>query len=124
MSCPCDQIEFPPRLYIPAGLTRLPRQIATFPEFRAALLRDIGTHPALAGWRGRQEDDFGVMLLEMWAYVCDVTSFYDEVIAHENYLRTARQRSSLRKLVQLLGYLPRPAVAASADLAAFASTRS
>ncbi len=31
------------------------------------------------------------MLLEMWAYVCDVLSFYDETIAHESYLRTARR---------------------------------
>lgn len=123
MSCPCDQIEYPPRLYIPAGLTRLSRQIATFPEFRAALLREIGLRPALRDWRGRQTDDFGVMLLEMWAYVCDVTSFYDDVLAHENYIRTARQRTSVRKLVALLGYVPRPAVAASVDLAVFAEGR-
>jgi hypothetical protein len=123
MSCPCDITEFPPQLYIPAGLSRLPRQIAMFPEFRAALLHDIGSYSALRDWRGRQTDDFGVMLLEMWAYVCDVTAFYDEVIAHENYLRTARQRSSLRKLIGLLGYVPRPAVAASVELAAFADGR-
>ena len=123
MSCPCDHPEFPPRLYIPAGLSRLPRQVATFPEFRAALLHDLGGPSALADWRGRQPDDFGVMLLEMWAYVCDVTAFYDEVIAHEAYLRTARQRSSLRRLVQLLGYRPRPAVGASVELAALADGR-
>ncbi len=121
MSCPCDTTEFPPRLYIPAGLTRLPRQPAAFPEFRAALLQEIGRHPALSAWRGRQGDDFGVMLLEMWAYVADVTSFYDEVLAHETYLRTARQRASLRRLVGLLGYLPRPAVGASVELAALAA---
>lgn len=57
------------------------------------------------------------MLLEMWAYVTDVLAFYDEVIAHESYLRTARLRPSLRRLVQLLGYIPRPAVAAVARLA-------
>lgn len=123
MSCPCDQFEFPPRLFIPAGLSTVPRQLATFPEFRAALLRGIGEHPALHDWRGRQADDFGVMLLEMWAYVCDVTSFYDSVLAQENYLRTARQRGSVRKLIGLLGYVPRPAVAATVDLAAFADGR-
>jgi hypothetical protein len=123
MSCPCDQIEYPPRQFIPAGLTRIPRQIATFPEFRAALLREIGQHSALRDWRGRQSDDFGVMLLEMWAYVSDVTSFYDEVLAHEQYVRTARQRSNLRKVIGLLGYIPRPAVGASVDLAALADGR-
>lgn len=123
MSCPCDQFIFPPSLYIPAGLSRLPRQIATFPEFRSALLRGLGTHPALAQWRGRQPDDFGIMLLEMWAYVCDVVSFYDEVLADECYLRTAARRESLRKLVELLGYLARPAVSASVELAALADGR-
>ena len=123
MSCPCDTIDFPPAQYIAAGLTRLPRQVAYFPQFRAALLHDLGVHPALAAWRGRQPDDFGIMLLEMWAYVCDVVSFYDETFAHECYIGTARQRSSLRKLVGLLGYLPCPAVGAMVDLAVFAGGR-
>src|SRR5262249_20192425 len=65
-------------------------------------------------------DDFGVMLLEMWSYVCDCTAFYDEVIADECYLRTARLRASVRKLVAPLGYVPRPAVGATADLAILA----
>ena len=63
------------------------------------------------------------MLLEMWAYVCDLTSFYDDVLAHESYVRTARRRESLRKLIAPLGYIPRPAVAALAELAAFADGR-
>jgi hypothetical protein len=123
MSCPCDIFNFPPRLFIPAGLTRLDRQIASFPEFRRALLHDVGATPALKDWRGRQPDDFGVMLLEMWAYVCDVTTFYDEIYADEAYVRTAVRVESLRKLIGLLGYRPRPAVGATADLAAFAEGR-
>ena len=35
----------------------------------------------LAAWRAREEGDLGVMLLEMWAYICDDLSFYDELIA-------------------------------------------
>ena len=57
------------------------------------------------------------MLIEMWAYVCDVLAFYDETIAHESYLRTARRDPSVRMLVGLLGYRPRPAVAAQVRLA-------
>jgi hypothetical protein len=123
MNCPCDELVFPRPPAIAAGLDRLPRQWATFPEWRAALLRALGGRPALAGWRARERDDFGLMLLEMWAYVCDAISFYDEVIAHECYPRTARRRPSLRKLVGLLGYLPRPAVAAAARLAVLADGR-
>ena len=123
MNCPCDQFEFPPRLFIPAGLPHLPRQIASFPEFRRALLHDVSATPSLQTWRGRQDDDFGIMLLEMWAYVCDVTAFYDSVYADECYVRTAVRRDSIRELVALLGYRPRPAVGASVDLAAFADGR-
>jgi len=122
-NCPCDEIVFPPPLIIPAGLESLPRQIATFHEFRTAMLSSIGEQPALADWRARSSDDLGIMLLEMWAYVCDSISFYDEVIANESYLRTARLRPSLRKLVGLLGYIPRPASAATVDLAVFADGR-
>src|SRR5262245_38554875 len=123
MNCPCDEISFPPPLVIHAGLSHLPRQLATFPEFRTALLSAIGTQPMLKGWRARSSDDFGIMLLEMWSYVCDCLAFYDEAIANETYVRTAQLRPSLRKLVALLGYLPRPAVAARVELAILAEGR-
>ncbi len=123
MSCPCDKLIHPPGLFIPAGLDIIPRQIASFPEFRRAMLAGIRGQDALANWRARGEDDLGIMLLEMWAYVCDALAFYDEVIAHEAYLRTARLRPSLRRLVDLLGYVPGPAVASSVKLALFAEGR-
>lgn len=122
-NCPCDRYIHPPELNIPAGLDTIPRQIATFPEFRKAMLTALRSKVPLAHWRARGKDDLGIMLLEMWAYVCDVLAFYDEVIAHETYLRTARRRPSLRKLIELLGYLPRPAVAAYVKPALFAEGR-
>jgi uncharacterized phage protein gp47/JayE len=121
--CDCDEFIHPQPLHITAGLQTLPRQIATFGEFRRAMLVDIRAHPALIDWRARTDDDLGIMLLEMWAYVCDVLAFYDEIIAHEIYLRTARLQPSLRKLVSLIGYVPRPAIAATANLALFAEGR-
>jgi hypothetical protein len=120
MTCPCDVRVFPPPLSIAAGLAELPRQLAGFPEFREAMLALIPSQPALREWRARGRDDFGVMLLEMWAYVCDVTAFYDKVIADEAYLRTAKRRPSLRRLTGLLGYVPRPAVGSKVQLALLA----
>ena len=122
-NCRCETFEHPAQQFIAAGLSSLPRQIASFPEFRRAMLAAIPGHPALASWRGRDENDLGIMLLEMWAYVADIQSFYDEVIANEVYLRTASRRPSLRKLVDLLGYIPKPAVAAHVDLAVLAEGR-
>lgn len=122
-NCPCDAWVHPEALQIHAGLDWLPRQIARFPQFRRAMLAELQQHPSLAGWRARGDDDLGVMLIEMWAYACDVLAFYDEVIANECYVRTAQLRPSLRRLVDLLGYVPRPAVAASVLLAAITEGR-
>ena len=119
-NCPCDTWVFPVPPIIPAGLTSLPRQIGTFGDFRQAMLRKIPDYPALADWRARNEEDLGVMLLEMWAYVCDNLSFYDKLTADESYLPTASLPSSLRKIVALLGYIPRPATASQAVVAAWA----
>lgn len=118
--CPCDELKHPAKPDIPAGQSALPRQLAGFPEYRLAMLRDIPTYAPLAQWRAREGDDLGIMLLEMWAYALDILGFYDERIANENYLRTAVLRPSLRKLVGLIGYQARPALAASVVLAAIA----
>lgn len=118
--CPCDDRLFPPAPDIPAGLDRLPRQIAAFPEFRLALLAGISAQPVLDAWRAREGDDFGVMMLEWWAYVLDVLAFYDSEIANELYLRTAVRDASLRRLTGSIGYAPKPPLAASATLALFA----
>jgi len=135
--CLCDQFDHPRPLTIGAGLDGLPRQIATFPEFRRAMLLLLKsqeveiinkenvkvTFKPLSGWRARDKDDLGIMLLEMWAYICDSLSFYDEVLANEFYLRTSQLRPDLRRLVALLGFLPRPAVGSSVSLAAIADGR-
>ncbi|MGB3344292.1 MAG: hypothetical protein WBA61_10285 [Aequorivita sp.] len=135
--CLCDGFIHPQPLNIDAGLDKLPRQIATFQEFRRALLKDIKTEQVelidadnnlvkiipLANWRATGKDDFGIMLLEMWAYICDSLSFYDEVLANETYLRTNSLRPNLRRLLALLGYLPRPAVGSVVELAAVADGR-
>ncbi len=135
--CLCDQFIHPVPLNIGAGLNKLPRQVATFHEFKRALLKDIKSAEVelidsnnlpvkifpLADWRAREKDDFGIMLLEMWAYICDSLSFYDEVLANEAYLRTSFLRPNLRKLIALLGYLPRPAVGSIVELAAMADGR-
>ncbi|MCM1983273.1 hypothetical protein, partial [Lyngbya confervoides] len=119
--CPCDTLIHPGKPMIPAGLTDLPRQLATFADFRQVMLREIPTQAALSQWRSREGEDLGLMLLEMWAYVLDLLSFYDRQIAHETYLRTAVRSASLYQLVQMIGYQPRPALAAAVVLGAIAT---
>lgn len=116
--CPCDGRAEPVLTPIPPGLTRLPRQIGLFGDFRADLLAGIRAHPALRDWRARDAEDFGLMLLEFWAYVSDVTAFYTSEHAQDLYLGTARGDLALRRLVALIDHVPRPAVGTEAILAA------
>lgn len=118
MSCPCDTHPCRTPLAVAAGLALLPRAPAAFPAWREALLAAVGRETALDGWRAREAGDLGLMLVEMAAYVLDVTSFYDEWLANESYLRTASLAGQARRHVELLGYLPRPAVGSRVWMAA------
>jgi predicted phage baseplate assembly protein len=120
MTCPCDERSWPPVLHIRAGLRDLPRQLVTFAELRAEMLARARFQPALSAWRARARDDYGLMLIEAWAYVGELLSIYDKAIADESYVRTAKLRPSLTALVAVLGYRPRPAVAATAEVALLA----
>ncbi len=115
-----DPAPLPPAWRIDEGLRSLPRQIATFAGFRRTMLGSLRSKENFQPWRARGLPDAGLMLVEMWAYVCDVLSFYDEVIADESYVRTAKVDGSLRKLTALVGYVPRPAIAPLARLVALA----
>lgn len=74
------------------------------------------THP-LDGLTTRDPSDPSIALLDGWATVADVLTFYQERNANEGYLRTATERRSVLELARLVGYAPRPGVAASVYLA-------
>lgn len=57
-------------------------------------------------WDTSSEGDFGVMLVELFAYMGDILSFYGDRLTQEAYLPTATQRLSILNLAQLLGYIP------------------
>jgi hypothetical protein len=65
----------------------------------------------------REASDPSIALLDAWAIVADVLTFYQERIANEGYLLTATERRSVLELARLVGYRLRPGVAASVHLA-------
>ncbi|MHA7291332.1 baseplate J/gp47 family protein [Arthrobacter sp. MDT3-24] len=105
----------------PAGAERLAYRIGTFPTFRRALLEQLDGERELVNWKPSAGDDLGLAVLDAWAYVADVLAFYNERYANEHYLRTAVLPESVAGLVGLLGYRPRPAIAATGRLAVIAS---
>ncbi len=75
-------------------------------------------HPLPIRSAARQDPaDPVVALLDSWAVVTDIVSFYTERIAHEGFLRTATEHESVRQLARTLGYELRPGVAARVELA-------
>lgn len=56
------------------------------------------------GWRERNAADQMVMLVELLAYSADQLSWYQDAVATEAYLGTARLRRSLRRHARLLDY--------------------
>jgi predicted phage baseplate assembly protein len=71
----------------------------------------------LAGLTTRDASDPAIALLDAWASVADIVTFYQERIANEGYLRTATERRSILELARLVGYALRPGVAATVYLA-------
>jgi hypothetical protein len=49
------------------------------------------------------ESDFGMMLIELMAGIGHIQSIKADYLASENYIRTARSRESVKKLMELIG---------------------
>ncbi|WP_018185011.1 hypothetical protein [Kaistia granuli] len=101
------------------GLSALSYRIGSFASFRRSMLDGIASDPRLSALSTRDSDDYAIVLLELFAAVADVLCFYNERISNEFFIRTAVERDSVLRMVALLGYRPRPGLAATA-LVAFA----
>ncbi len=106
----------------PAGLDALRYRAATHPTSLARMLTDLpfadrADGRPLTGLTTHRTDDPSIALLDAFAAVTDVLSFYQERIANEGFLRTATERRSVLELARAIGYELRPGVAASTFLA-------
>ena len=116
--CPCDQCVHPRIISNPPGLTALNYRAGDFTTFREALLRSRSGEIALKDWHAGADGDLALQLLEWWAYLADVLTFYNERAMHESLLRAAVLPEDIRRLVRLLGYRPRPGIGATGVVAA------
>lgn len=105
------------------GLATLTYRVGTHGSFLETMIGRLTGHQLADGRRPlrslttREPDDFSIALLDAWATVGDVLTFYQERIANEGYLGTATERRSVLELARLVGYELRPGVAASVHLA-------
>ncbi|MGH6871408.1 MAG: putative baseplate assembly protein [Rhizomicrobium sp.] len=130
----CDGIEIitPVTECNPPGLSAIAYRAGTFATFYETMLARLSNLyldvPALdsdqinriyplQALTARDTSDPSIALLDAWAVVGDVLTFYQERIANEGYLPTALERRSILELARLVGYRMRPGVAASVYLA-------
>jgi hypothetical protein len=55
-------------------------------------------------WQERHVPDVGIAVIEVMAYVADYLSYYQDAVATEAYLQTARRRISVRRHARLVDY--------------------
>lgn len=133
--CLCEAVDHPKTPYNPPGRAFIAYRVGAYGDFRAALLRALlaengkSVEKELAGWSPKARDpqigqtDLALQMVEWFAYLADVLTFYNERIATESYLGTATQAESVRRLIRVLGYRPRPGIAATGTVAALSNSR-
>ena len=110
------------RVLTPLGVTNAPGQpriayrVGTHGSFKESLEARLSGQDALRALTTRQDDDPTIALLDAWATVLDVLTFYQERIANEAYLRTATELQSILELAREIGYELGPGAAAGTDL--------
>lgn len=73
-------------------------------SLREALIKRVQYR--IKEWTGTDPNDFGVALIEAFAYMGDVLAYYVDRAANEMSLQTASQRSSILNLARMYGYIP------------------
>ncbi|MFI5456621.1 MAG: putative baseplate assembly protein [Isosphaerales bacterium] len=73
-----------------------------YASFRQLILDRLAL--VMPRWQETHVPDLGIALVEILAYVGDYLSYYQDAVATEAYLNTARQRISVRRHVRLVDY--------------------
>lgn len=74
-----------------------------YASFRQLILDRLAL--TIPDWQERHLPDLGITLVELLAYIGDYLSYYQDAVATEAYLDTARQRVSVRRHARLVDYV-------------------
>ncbi len=91
-SCPSPTRTQPPINYLAKD----------YGSFRQLILDRLAL--TIPDWSETHVPDIGIMLVELLAYTGDYLSYYQDAVATEAYLGTARQRISVRRHARLIDY--------------------
>lgn len=91
--CPPETLEEPDMNYL----------VKDYAGFRRLMLDRLSV--IMPDWQERNPADLQIALVELLAYVGDHLSYFQDAVATEAYLGTARKRISMRRHARLLDYL-------------------
>lgn len=86
---------------IPVSIDYTNRDYYTLREVLIARIQD-----RIPEWTASDPADFGVALVEAFAYLGDMVSYYIDRTANEAFIETATQRDSILNIAQTYGYVP------------------
>ena len=99
------------------GLANLIYRVGSHSTFKRAMIQALSQPGILKSLTTRNDDDPSIALIDAWAVVLDILTFYQERIINEGYMNTAKERLSLFELAKHISYRPKPGVAAHTYLA-------
>ena len=76
---------------------------------------------ALPEWSSRSTSDFGMVMVDLWAYMGDILHYYVDRAAAETYVGTAVNRESIVALANLFDYRPANATSSTGFVTVYAS---
>lgn len=75
-----------------------------FASIKQALIDAIAD--LLPEWTSRSDSDFGIVLIELFSYIGDLTNYYIDRVFNEMFLQTATRQQSVLNIAALLDYSP------------------
>lgn len=87
---------------VPSEVAAIDYLAKDYASFRRLMLDRLSV--LMPDWRERNVADLEVALVELLAYVADRLSYFQDAVATEAYLGTARRRISVRRHARLLDY--------------------
>ncbi len=112
-----DSVDFNFKAGCPTDLDCKPQQVCPPPKrdqpeinylakdyasFRQLILDRLAL--IMPNWQETHIPDVGIMLVDLLAYIGDYLSYFQDAVATEAYLATARQRISVRRHARLVDY--------------------
>jgi hypothetical protein len=110
-------LSTPVPLVQPPGRAAIAHRAGRRSDHLASMLAALSGDLRAAGLATRDAGDVSIALCDAAASLLDVIGFQTERVADEHYLGSAKEARSVAWLAELVGYQPRPGVAASVDLA-------